>query len=58
MATPVIGLTTYREEAGAWAEEHDRLVPVLGDTARFWRERARGTEVQLRRLLSTDFRAA
>jgi hypothetical protein len=46
------------EEAGAWAEEHDRLVPVLGDTARFWRDRARGTEANLRRLLSSDFRAA
>jgi hypothetical protein len=46
------------EEAGAWAEEHDRIVPVLGDTARFWRERARNTEAHLRRLLSTDFRAA
>lgn len=46
------------EEAGAWAEEHDRLVPVLGDTARFWRERARRTEGHLRRLLPTDFRAA
>jgi hypothetical protein len=46
------------EEAGAWAEEHDRLVPVLGDTARFWRARARGTEAHLRRLLSSDFRAA
>ena len=46
------------EEAGAWAEEHDRLVPVLGATARFWRERARHTEAHLRRLLSSDFRAA
>lgn len=46
------------EEAGAWAAEHDRLVPVLGDTARFWRERALRTEGHLRRLLSTDFRAA
>ena len=46
------------DEAGAWAEEHDRLIPAIGDTARFWRERARGTEAHLRRLLSTDFRAA
>lgn len=46
------------QEAAAWAEEHDGLVPVMGDTARFWRERARGTEAHLRRLLSTDFRAA
>lgn len=46
------------EEASAWVEEHDRLVPILGDTARFWRERARSTEAHLRRLLSTDFRAA
>lgn len=46
------------EEAAAWADEHDRLVPVLGDTARFWRERARRTEAHLRRLLSTEFRAA
>lgn len=46
------------DEASAWAEEHDRLVPVLGDTARFWRERARATEAHLRRLLSTGFRAA
>lgn len=46
------------DEATAWAEEHDRLVPVTGDTARFWRERARGTEAHLRRLLATDFRAA
>ena len=48
----------FAHEASAWAEEHDRLVPVLGDTARFWRERARRTEGHLRRLLSTGFRAA
>lgn len=55
---PVAVAGWLAEEAGAWAEEHDRLVPVLGDTARFWRERARRTRAHLRRLLSTGFRAA
>ena len=53
-ALPLPGLAeVYRA-----AEEHDRLVPVIGETARFWRDRARGTEAHLRRLLSSDFRAA
>ena len=36
------------DHAGAWAQEHRRLVGVLGPVAVFWSERAEAAEAQLR----------
>ncbi|MGH9005097.1 MAG: hypothetical protein ACRDYV_18395, partial [Acidimicrobiia bacterium] len=38
------------DEARAWVDEHDRLVPVLGPVAAFWRGRAEEAETNLRLL--------